>query len=161
MGRLVTSVAGRPEIFPVNFAVQQHTILLRTAEGTKLSSAMTNQQVAFEVDDHSVDEGWSVVVKGRAYVLGSSELAEAERGQVLSWITTAMDRFIRIVPTEISGRRFRFGASTSSGASLRDDVPAATEFLLKPSQTGDLHPSPRGVNAIDVKDAEDLSGRGV
>lgn len=109
LGRLATSVAGRPEIFPVNFVVQQHTILLRTAAGTKLSSAMSNEQVAFEVDDHDAEGGWSVVVKGRAYVLGSSELAEAERAQVMSWTTMPKDRFIRIVPAEISGRRFRFG----------------------------------------------------
>jgi nitroimidazol reductase NimA-like FMN-containing flavoprotein (pyridoxamine 5'-phosphate oxidase superfamily) len=109
LGRLATSVAGQPEIFPVNFVVQQHTILLRTAEGTKLLNALVNEQVAFEADDHDVEEGWSVVVKGRAYVLGASEFAEAERGQVLPWTTTAKNRFIRIVPIEISGRRFRFG----------------------------------------------------
>ena len=109
LGRLATSVAGQPEIFPVNFVVQQHTILLRTAEGTKLLNALVNEQVAFEADDHDVEEGWSVVVKGRAYVLGASEFAEAERGQVLPWTTTPKNRFIRIVPVEISGRRFRFG----------------------------------------------------
>jgi nitroimidazol reductase NimA-like FMN-containing flavoprotein (pyridoxamine 5'-phosphate oxidase superfamily) len=109
LGRLATSVAGQPEIFPVNFVVQQHTILLRTAEGTKLLNALVNEQVAFEADDHDVEEGWSVVVKGRAYVLGASEFAEAERGQVLPWTTTAKNCFIRIVPIEISGRRFRFG----------------------------------------------------
>jgi nitroimidazol reductase NimA-like FMN-containing flavoprotein (pyridoxamine 5'-phosphate oxidase superfamily) len=112
LGRLATSVADRPEIFPVNFAVQQHTILLLTAEGTKLLHAMANMHVAFEVDGYNAEEGWSVIVKGRAYVLGASELVEAERGQVLPWTTTVKDRFIRIVPTEISGRRFRFrGAS--------------------------------------------------
>lgn len=109
LGRLATSVADRPEIFPVNFAVQQHTILLRTAEGTKLVHAMSNEHVAFEADGYDSEEGWSVIVKGRAYVLGASELAEAERGQVLPWTTTVKDRFIRIVPSQISGRRFRFG----------------------------------------------------
>jgi nitroimidazol reductase NimA-like FMN-containing flavoprotein (pyridoxamine 5'-phosphate oxidase superfamily) len=110
LGRLATSAAGQPEIFPVNFVVQHHTILLRTAEGTKLLSAVMNEQVAFEADDHNVEEGWSVVVKGRAYEVGSSvELAEAQRGQVLPWIRTPTNRFIRIEPTEISGRRFRFG----------------------------------------------------
>ena len=36
LGRLVTSVDGQPEIFPVNYVVQHHTVLFRTAEGTKL-----------------------------------------------------------------------------------------------------------------------------
>lgn len=109
LGRLATCVEGRPEIFPVNFAVQQHTILLRTAEGTKVLHAKLNEHVVFEVDGYNDKEGWSVIVKGRAYVLGASEHVEAERGHVLPWTTTVKDRFIRIVPTQISGRRFRFG----------------------------------------------------
>jgi nitroimidazol reductase NimA-like FMN-containing flavoprotein (pyridoxamine 5'-phosphate oxidase superfamily) len=54
LGRLVTTVDGQPEIFPVNFAVQQRTILFRTAEGTKLMSAAINDGVLFEVDQHDL-----------------------------------------------------------------------------------------------------------
>ena len=110
LGRLATSVDGCPDIFPVNFVVQRRTILIRTAEGTKLASATINVRVAFEADDHDVAQGWSVVVKGNAHVLSSSEeLANAERAQVLPWVLTPKQRFIRIEPTEISGRRFQFG----------------------------------------------------
>lgn len=110
LGRLATSIDDQPDVFPVNFAVQRGTILLRTAEGTKLMGATLNDRVAFEADDHDVEGGWSVVVKGRATVLTSSaDIAEAERAQVLPWTSTAKHRFVRIVPTEISGRRFRFG----------------------------------------------------
>ena len=35
LGRLVTSVDGRPEIFPINYVVQRRTVLFRTAAGTK------------------------------------------------------------------------------------------------------------------------------
>ena len=38
LGRLVTSVDGDPEIFPVNFVVQRRTILFRTAEGTTVTT---------------------------------------------------------------------------------------------------------------------------
>ncbi|TPG32730.1 pyridoxamine 5'-phosphate oxidase family protein [Mycolicibacterium hodleri] len=110
LGRLATSVAGQPEIFPVNFVVQRHTIVLRTAEGTKLLSALINQCVAFEADDHDVYEGWSVIVKGQARVLDdATDIAEAERAQVMPWIPTVKRRFLRITPSAISGRRFRFG----------------------------------------------------
>ena len=54
LGRLVTSVDGQPEIFPVNFVVQHRTVLFRTAEGTKLVSAAINNNVLFEADDHNV-----------------------------------------------------------------------------------------------------------
>jgi uncharacterized protein len=90
LGRLVTSVGRYPEIFPVNYVVQHRTVLFRTAEGTKLISAVMNSRVAFEADDHNVEEGWSVIVKGRAQILRTDdEIAEAERAQLLPWINTS------------------------------------------------------------------------
>src|SRR5947207_1756875 len=84
LGRLVTSFADEPEIFPVNFAVQDRTVLFRTAEGTKLFSAVAHRTVVFEADDHNVAEGWSVIVRGRAKLLKTdAEIAEAERAQVM------------------------------------------------------------------------------
>jgi uncharacterized protein len=111
LGRLVTSVDGQPEIFPVNFVVQNHTILFRTAEGTKLVSAAINHGVLFEADDHDVAEGWSVIVKGLAHILHTDdEVHEAERAQLLPWVATVKRHYVRIRPLSISGRRFVFGA---------------------------------------------------
>jgi uncharacterized protein len=111
LGRLATSVAGQPDIYPVNFVVQRHTIVIRSAEGTKLLAAQINPRVAFEVDDHDAATGWSVLVRGIARVLSTAdEIAEAERAQVLPWTATVKQRYLRIEPTAISGRRFTFGA---------------------------------------------------
>jgi nitroimidazol reductase NimA-like FMN-containing flavoprotein (pyridoxamine 5'-phosphate oxidase superfamily) len=111
LGRLVTSVDGQPEIFPVNFVVQHRTVLFRTAEGTKLVSAAINNQVLFEADDHGVTEGWSVIVKGQARILRSDEeIGEAERGQLLPWIATVKQHYVRIRPLGVTGRRFVFGS---------------------------------------------------
>jgi nitroimidazol reductase NimA-like FMN-containing flavoprotein (pyridoxamine 5'-phosphate oxidase superfamily) len=111
LGRYVTSLgSGRLEIFPVNFVVQNRTVLFRTAEGTKLFGAVAHNQVLFEADNHKVDGGWSVIVRGTARVLyGSTELDEAERAGLHPWIATEKLRFVRIRPTEITGRRFVFG----------------------------------------------------
>ena len=110
MGRLVTSVEGQPEIFPVNFVVQRRTVLFRTAEGAKLFTVVMNNRVAFEADDHNVSEGWSVIVKGRAQVLNTdAEIQEAERAQLLPWTATSKRRYVRVIPSVITGRRFRFG----------------------------------------------------
>lgn len=110
LGRLVTVVAGQAEIFPVNFVTQRHTVLFRTAEGTKLSSVAMNDRVVFEADDHSVAEGWSVIVRGRAQILETlADIAEAEQARLLPWTATLKLRYVRVVPLEISGRRFRFG----------------------------------------------------
>ena len=82
LGRFVTCLDGRPEIFPVNFVTQRPTVLFRTAEGTKLFGAATHPFVAFEADYHDAEltYGWSVIVKGRAHVLSTgAEVGEAER----------------------------------------------------------------------------------
>lgn len=117
LGRLVTTVGGRAEIFPVNYVVQRGTVLFRTAEGTKLFTAMMNSQVLFEADDHNVVGGWSVIVRGTAAVLyGADDIQEAERAGLYPWIATLKLRFVRITPTQITGRRFVFGPEPDGGA---------------------------------------------
>lgn len=110
LGRLVTSVDGRPQIFPVNFVVQRRTVLFRTAEGTKLVSTAINHKVLFEVDDHTSSEGWSVIVEGRARSMRTDEeIAEAESAHLLTWTATEKTHYVRILPDAVTGRRFQFG----------------------------------------------------
>jgi uncharacterized protein len=117
LGRLVTVASGRPEIFPVNFVIQRRTVLFRTAEGTKLFSAIANNQVLFEADDHNVADAWSVVVRGTARALtATDEIHDAERAGLYPWIATQKLQYVRITPTEISGRRFVFGPEPEVGA---------------------------------------------
>ena len=73
LGRLVTHIGDQLELFPVNFVTQDGTVLFRTAEGTKLFSTVMNDKVLFEADDHTVAEGWSVIIRGTAQVLNSSD----------------------------------------------------------------------------------------
>lgn len=119
LGRLVTSFAGEPEIFPVNYVVQQRTVLFRTSEGTKLFSAVANRTVVFEADDHNIAEGWSVIVRGRAKVLRTAaEIEEAERAQLVPWTAIRKVHYVRVTPSEITGRHFRFGPEPDPHASF-------------------------------------------
>ncbi len=111
LGRLVSTIGTRLEIFPVNFVVQHRTVLFQTAEGTKLISTLLNDRVLFEADDHTAVGGWSVIMRGVPQFLETTdEIAEAERAQLFSWLATVKRRYVRIQPKEISGRRFVFGA---------------------------------------------------
>lgn len=115
LGRLVTSIGGEPEIFPVNFVVQDRTVLFRTGEGTKLFVAVTSGKVAFEADSHDVAEGWSVIVKGHARVLKTDdEIQKAERAELFAWTATQKDHYVRVTPSEITGRHFSFGPEPDS-----------------------------------------------
>lgn len=116
LGRLVTVIGSRPEIFPVNFVVQRGTILFRTAEGTKLFGTVVNDQVLFEADDHNVSGGWSVILRGRAEVLyGAEDIEEAEQAGLYPWIPTVKLRYVRVIPDEVTGRRFVFGPEPRAG----------------------------------------------
>ncbi|HXA12545.1 MAG TPA: pyridoxamine 5'-phosphate oxidase family protein [Mycobacterium sp.] len=110
LGRLVTILGGKPEIFPVNFATQRRTVLFRTAQGTKLYTAVMGDWVAFEADDHTAAEGWSVIIQGRAHeLLATAEILDAEEAPLLSWPATFKPHYVRVIALEITGRRFRFG----------------------------------------------------
>ena len=122
LGRLVTSFGGKLEIFPVNFVTHkfgthERSVLFRTAEGTKLFTTVMNDQVLFEADDHTADEGWSVIVRGTARMLTTAEeIHEADRAQLMPWVATTKLRYVRITPDEISARRFRFGPEPADGS---------------------------------------------
>ena len=109
-GRLVVSVAGEPDIFPVNYLTSDRKIYLRTAPGNKLAQLTINSRVLFETDGVLSDEAWSVVLRGTARVLtNSSELAAVEELGLKSWVPTLKDFYVEIVPTSLSGRHFQLG----------------------------------------------------
>jgi nitroimidazol reductase NimA-like FMN-containing flavoprotein (pyridoxamine 5'-phosphate oxidase superfamily) len=109
VARLAVSVDAAPDIFPVNFVVDHGTVVFRTAAGSKLSAALSNPVVAFEVDgfDADVNEAWSVVIKGRAEEIKQlHERIESMDLPLFPWQAEPKSRFLRIVPETISGRRF-------------------------------------------------------
>jgi hypothetical protein len=108
VGRLAVSVGQHPDIFPVNYAVDEETIVFRTAEGTKLSGLSVDSAVAFEVDAYDTEAGtaWSVVIKGHAAEIPMQDLLDDLAFPLFSWTATPKPRFVRVVPDEITGRRF-------------------------------------------------------
>ena len=107
VGRLAVSIANRPDIFPVNYALDDGTVLIKTAPGLKLAAASLGVGVAFEVDafDEQEHVGWSVVVSGSAEELDGDERDRADRVGVEPWASGAKSRYLRVVPEQITGRR--------------------------------------------------------
>ncbi len=68
VGRLGVTIRAMPAILPVNFAMHDERVVLRSVPGSKLDMATTASVVAFEADDHAPDGtwGWSVLVQGIA-----------------------------------------------------------------------------------------------
>lgn len=110
LGRLVTSAAGVLDIFPVNYALDGRTIVIRTAEGSKLMEMTINDEVLFEVDAYTDADAWSVVVRGHARRLETSdEVRAADELPLKPWIPTLKYNYVRITPDSVSGRAFRRG----------------------------------------------------
>jgi uncharacterized protein len=112
VGRVAVIVGHYPLVFPVNHAVDERSIIFRTAVGTKLW-ATHHSNVTFEVDDFDParKDGWSVMVRGSARELSPAhhaELAERTAGAGASpWAPGDREHLIRIVADSISGRRIR------------------------------------------------------
>lgn len=108
-GRLAVSSDDGPNIFPLNYVVDHGAIVFRTGEGTKIRAITDSPQVAFEVDGYDEDNGqaWSVVIKGQTEFISSlHEGLEALVLPLAPWQAGAKRRFVRVVPTEVTGRRF-------------------------------------------------------
>jgi len=109
VGRLAVDIAGQPDIFPINFVVDDRGIVFRSAAGTKLAGAVLNVVVAFEIDGYQPGDrtAWSVVVKGNARPIERmQELFDAEDLPLFPWLAWDKPNFVRIEPTVVTGRRY-------------------------------------------------------
>lgn len=108
VGRLGVLHDSAPEIYPINHIVDGGAILFRSSGGTKLRGLDRNPSVCYQVDDFDEHEtvGWSVLVKGRATLLTDPEdLRRADDLPLELWALDGASVWIRITPSEITGRR--------------------------------------------------------
>lgn len=109
IGRLGVHAEHYPLIFPVNYALDQGVIVIRTNAGTKLAAA-DHANVTFEVDqiDERTRSGWSVLVRGLAEEVTSehrTELIERTKATgVEPWAPGDRGHWLRLIPQDISGR---------------------------------------------------------
>ena len=108
--RIAFSAGGIIDIVPVNYVRDGRSVLFRTAQGNKLLGLTANPHVAFETDARTGGDAWSVVIRGDARALEKQDdIARAETLGLTPWAPTLKFTFVRITPTEISGRRFAIG----------------------------------------------------
>jgi len=101
--------------------------VFRTGEGTKLHAALGDAPVAIEADGVNAETGvaWSVVVKGQAAAVKLTQDVLDTIGLLLfPWEAGQKDQFIRITPSEVTGRRFTVTPAVTWWSPL-DDAPTA------------------------------------
>jgi len=108
VGRLSLSIEALPVVLPVNYAVDGDAVVFRTMPGTKLSAALFQTVVAFEVDDYEPngDVGWSVLVRGISSEIQDDDAVTRARNLPLRFISPGglSDSFIRIPIGAVTGR---------------------------------------------------------
>ena len=109
------SAAGEIMILPVNFAMTGKAIVFRTGPDTLLA-VHADARVSFEADqvDDARHEGWSVLMHGHAHKITDEHAVQLleNRTHLQPWAAGARDVYVRIAPTQISGRRILPAAET-------------------------------------------------
>lgn len=140
VGRLAVDVAGRPDIFPINFVVDDATIVFRSGAGTKLAAAALLHHVAFEIDGYEPLErtAWSVVVKGSAHQIERmDDVFAAEDLPLFPWVAFPKPDFVRITPREVTGRRFHVLDEATPDASIGWKPLDVTSGTARPEPGGE------------------------
>lgn len=115
VGRLAVIRDEQPDIFPVNFVTDQGTVVFRTNRGSK-RSASRGSVVAFEIDGTNADtqEAWSVVMTGPVVeVKDNEELIDLMGLHLLPWHDGEKSHHLRLIPQNVTGRRFTVRSGTS------------------------------------------------
>ncbi len=109
IGRLGVHHDGQPAIFPINYLVDGESIVFRTRPGSKIYSAPRLERVAFEIDGFEPAHGdaWSVLIQGFGRFIDSvSEIKQVDELPLFPWVDADRSAWVRIVPVEVTGRRF-------------------------------------------------------
>ena len=100
---------GRVVVEPVNFVLDDDGVVFRTGEGEKLDAVRSGRSFSFETDEvePALRVGWSVLVSGRAEVVGDLERQRpSDQRLPLPWDQTAPRPYlVRIRTEQVSGRR--------------------------------------------------------
>jgi uncharacterized protein len=95
-----------PVVVPVNYALDQDTILIQLSPYSTLAARLRTAAASFQIDqfDDYTETGWSVLVRGDARYADPDDVAVAS-ARPHTWAEGQRTLHVRITPHDISGRR--------------------------------------------------------
>ena len=109
VGRIAMCTPVGPHIVPVNYAVVDDGVVLRTSPYSVLGSHARGSILALEVDhfDYERQRGWSVVARGRAEAVTDAEDLNHIKSvwDPNAWASGQRNLYLRIRWSELTGRR--------------------------------------------------------
>ncbi len=143
VGRLAIAIAGKPDIFPINYVVDNESVVFRSGPGTKLAASALLHDVAFEIDGYEAGDrtAWSVVVKGRAHQIERMEdVYEAEDLPLFPWVANPKPDIVRITPSLVTGRRFHVIDDVAPDTSIGWTPVHGSDDAVVPEPGAEYHP---------------------
>jgi len=95
-----------PVVLPVNYALDQETVLIQISPHSTLARNLRSARASFQIDefDYYNQSGWSVLVRGDAAYVDDADLP-ADDDRPHAWAEGERTLHVRITPHDISGRR--------------------------------------------------------
>jgi nitroimidazol reductase NimA-like FMN-containing flavoprotein (pyridoxamine 5'-phosphate oxidase superfamily) len=110
VGRLIFTINALPAVRPMNFALADGLIVMRTAASTTVARKIHDTIVTFEADefDPATSSGWSVTVTGRAaLVTDPAAIARCQAVPLVPWAPGVRDQFVTVTTELVEGLRVR------------------------------------------------------
>ena len=106
VGRLGFSAGGLPVIHPVNYFLDDRTIVFRTEPGEKQRAAANGSVACLEIDhfDTLGHEGWSILATGRLNLAPPDRVERLARLPLTPWAFPDAAYFVEMPIELISGR---------------------------------------------------------
>ena len=110
IGRIAFSAYSVATIRPVNFVVDGHAVVFRTASGAKFSPALRRASACFEADHFDPVEGtgWSVIITGPTGVIHDRARINRIDGVLSSWMPGDLGNLMFVDIEQVTGRRILF-----------------------------------------------------
>ncbi|MCL8026665.1 pyridoxamine 5'-phosphate oxidase family protein [Nocardioides bruguierae] len=104
IGRLGYRLVDEIHVVPVNYVVVDSRPAIRTDAGNKLLSAALEYEVALEIDGWGEELGWSVLLRGRAHIVGEARAEQYAELEQVPWVPSPKWDVIEIEPAVVTGR---------------------------------------------------------
>jgi len=131
-GRIALCTPEGPYVVPVNYAVVDESVVIRTTEDSYLAKHAPGAVIAFEVDqfDYENHRGWSVVARGTAHRI--EILRELEHVLAMweprTWADGPRTVFIKIPWSDITGKRLGSDWSIEQNLLVNRIAPVGAQY---------------------------------
>ena len=107
VGRVAYVNDDGPVVLPVNYVVDNETVLFRTSASGPMAAHLRDGTVAFQVDevDEVTQSGWSILLRGVATFEQPKGTGPANHPRPSPWVQGSRNLVVRISPNVMTGRR--------------------------------------------------------